>query len=320
MTKVHLIAGLTPPLKQLLDAGGIRSVEELAGQEPVALCQRLALLNRSLPGAGAPPAAEDVERWVRQARELVRAAAERAPLEVSRVPPAAAPAPAAPTSAERVAKAAPVAVRPVGAAAEPVRLRPADAPSKEAPRPQFRDFQAYEAGETGVAPLPRKAAEDEDEVEAALLRARQKPGGPVPRVVRRGVPHPRPYFLVFCSLIVLISRLLLLAVVVGTPVVLWFAFFVGDVSHLWSFLWIIAAWVVSGIFYLLFALRARCRVCTNQIFWSKRCFKNSKAHRLPGLGLVGSLALHALIFRWFRCMYCGTAIRLKFVADPERSK
>lgn len=200
------------------------------------------------------------------------------------------------------------------------RARSATLPPKSAPKKAFRNFDAYVSGETPVEPLPRNPAADEEEVDGALKRFNYKPGEPIPRLVRRGVPHPRPYYLAFCAMIVLIFRALMLTVIIGTPIVLWPAFARGDKQPLFQFLWVIGGWLLTGLLYLCFTLRARCRVCTNQIFWSKRCFKNQRAHRVPGLGFVASLALHALLFGWFRCMYCGTAIRLKFVADPEKSK
>jgi len=353
MTKLSLIPGLTPSTEQLLESCGIASAEDLARQGSAALCQRLTDLEARRRIEGPVPGAEELVRWIQAARNLVEGGAsapapavETTPrsladgvtapaVNLNQVPeavlvrrPAAAVAArdgavAAPRTVQEVVAAAPVAIRPLASPGPGGAGRfesGVEAPRKAAPRQQFRDFKAYEAGATGVEPLARKPAEDEEEVEASLRRAKYKAGEPIPRMVRRGVPHPRPFFLVFCSLIVLVWRLLMLAVVVGTPVVVWPAFAEGDTTHLWWFLWVIGAWLISCVFYLFFALRARCRVCTNQIFWSKRCFKNSKAHRIPGLGLVGSLALHALLFGWFRCMYCGTAIRLKFVADPERSK
>jgi hypothetical protein len=352
MTKLHLIAGITPALQHLLEAGGIASVEVLAQQEAGALSQRLKKLAKSHRGAG-PVSRDDLARLIALARTLVGGSGTARPeghglepgdlsVNLDRVPEAIAvtpkrsAVPAAPVATpSAMAAAAPaVPVRPaalVPPPATPAPARPAasieaEAPraaapvAKEPPKLKFRDFQDYEEGRIGVAPLPRRSADDEEAVQGALQRLNYKPGEPIPRGVRRGVPHPRPYYLVFCSLIVLATRLLTLAVIIGTPIVLWPAFMQGDKTHLITFLWVIGAWVVSGLLYLLFALRARCRVCTNHIFWSKRCFKNQKAHRLWGLGLVGSLALHALLFGWFRCMYCGTAIRLKFVADPERSR
>lgn len=347
MTQLSLIDGLEPSLENLLHRCGVHSAEELARQGSAALCLKLGRIDEDEPIEGGVPDALEVVRWIQLARNLVDGEASNpSPAVVSplakpvvrrledvpevvavRRPAAvvAAPLPVLPVPEavrnEAIAKAAPVVIRPLQMPTHEVMRRPAPEPvAKESTRQQFRDFQSYEAGEAGVDPLPRKPADDEEEVDASLRRMNGAPGAAVPRLVRRGVPHPRPYFLIFSALIVLSWRLLFLAVVVGTPVVLWPAFVLGDLSQLWWFLWVIVAWVVSCVFYLFFPLRARCRVCTNQFFWSKRCMKNNKAHRIPGLGLVGSAALHALLFGWFRCMYCGTAIRIKFSVDPERSR
>jgi hypothetical protein len=332
MTPLKLIAGNTPTLQRLLEAGGITSVEDLARHEPGALARHLASVSGGI-GPEAALTAADTARLIGLARKLLDSRPVDAvgrvavgPLTPDQVPeailvdvPKPKPAPAAPAAG----KPAVIPLRPASVSAPvPARVRsevPVPPPAP-APAMKFRGFDEYVAGETGLEPLPRKPSGDAEEVTEALKRFNYQPGEPVPRLVRRGVPHPRPYFLVFCSLIVIAWRLLTLAVIVGTPIVLWPAFARGDTGLLIPFLWVIGAWLFSGLFYLFFALRARCRVCTNQIFWSKRCFKNQKAHRVPGLGLVASLALHALLFGWFRCMYCGTAIRLKFVADPERAK
>lgn len=340
MTKLHLLAGISPPLQRLLESGGIESVEELARQDPGTLAPQISqwAKNQGITGSFS---VEEVGRLIKLAQRLLKGEASRGGTAVGRVAgdlevnldnvpeaiavrsPASAPAPVPaaaipvrPSSMPAAAPARPV----VDSLNDAARARAAEQVWKQVPKQKFRDFQEYAEGKTGVEPLPRKPGEDAEDVENSLKRFNYQPGEPVPRLVRRGVPHPRPYFLVFCSLIVLVSRVLMLAVIVGTPIVLWPAFVHGDKTHLITFLWVIGAWLLSCLFYLVFTLRARCRVCTNQIFWSKRCFKNQKAHRLWGLGLVGSLALHALLFGWFRCMYCGTAIRLKFVADPERSK
>jgi hypothetical protein len=348
MTKLSLIAGLEPSLENLLHRCGVHSAEDLARQGSAALCLKLGRIDEDEPVEGGVPDASEVVRWIQLARHLVDGETATPPLAVVsplakpvvrrledvpevkavRRPAAAAPTlvlPVLPVSEavrnEVIAKAAPVVIRPLQMPTHEVMRRPTPEPvAKESTRQQFRDFQSYEAGDAGVDPLLRKPADDEEEVDASLRRMSGDPGAAVPRLVRRGVPHPRPYFLIFCALIVLSWRLLFLAVLSGTPVVLWSAFVLGDLSQLWWFLWVIVAWIVSCVFYLFFPLRARCRVCTNQFFWSKRCMKHSKAHRIPGLGLVGSTALHALFFGWFRCMYCGTAIRIKFSVDPERSK
>jgi hypothetical protein len=168
---------------------------------------------------------------------------------------------------------------------------------------KFKDFTAYETGTRGIQPLPR----DHDGAHSRHVARRDDES----RRIRRGVPYPRPWLLTFGALMVILWRVLFLVVLVGTPLVLWPAFVGMETAALLQFLWVIGLWLVVSGFYLYLATRIRCRVCTNHIFFSKRCFKNVKAHRVPCFGLVGSLAVHALVFGWFRCMYCGTAIRVK---------
>jgi len=66
-----------------------------------------------------------------------------------------------------------------------------------------------------------------------------------------------------------------------------------------------------GIAYMIWGMPASCRICGQKIFVPRMCLKNSKAHRLPGLGHIIPVAIHILLFKWFRCTYCGTPVRLK---------
>jgi hypothetical protein len=66
-----------------------------------------------------------------------------------------------------------------------------------------------------------------------------------------------------------------------------------------------------GIAYLIFGLRGRCRVCGQGLFRHHPHLKNSKAHRVRGLGYIIPLCFHILLFHWFRCTHCGTPVRLK---------
>ena len=68
---------------------------------------------------------------------------------------------------------------------------------------------------------------------------------------------------------------------------------------------------VVGIFYLFFGLGGRCRICGQQLFVHRPHLKNTRAHRIPGLGYILPLCVHILLFRWFRCTHCGTPVRLK---------
>lgn len=351
MAQLTDIPGVNAEAEGLLHAAGVRSVEDLARVEEADLRQRLEGL-----GPAAPLDWAAVQGWAAEARRMAPPRMAAAPAQAKKVSlrrvnldevpeaivSAAAPKPAASMPDSGPAKnVAPLRTRTQKTrdefsarklAAEPPR--PA-APAPPAPLPEteptnlnrrevakeaFRDFSAYEAGEGGIAPLPKKLSADEEELEEMARRVPMKPGQKLPRSFKRGVPHPRPFFLLFSAVIVIIGRLLLLAMIIGVPVALYPAVTKGDHSWLWAMLWVVGAWLFFVVLYALFPLRARCRVCTNHIFFSKNCIKNSKAHRVPIIGMPSSLALHMLLFGWFRCMYCGTAIRIKFGADPERGR
>lgn len=68
---------------------------------------------------------------------------------------------------------------------------------------------------------------------------------------------------------------------------------------------------VFGIIYLIWGLHGSCRICGQKQFVPRMCLKNSKAHHVPGLGHIVPASFHMLVFKWFRCTYCGTPVRLK---------
>lgn len=132
--------------------------------------------------------------------------------------------------------------------------------------------------------------------------------GRLPRAVERGVPYPQPGRLAFTSFLVLINRFVLLATVIVLPLALYFdsTFFGLAVA-----LPIMVVFVVIGLMHFSATLRTRCRVCSCQFFRMRRCDKHRLAHNLPLMGYSVATALHLILFKWMRCMYCGTAIRLK---------
>jgi hypothetical protein len=68
---------------------------------------------------------------------------------------------------------------------------------------------------------------------------------------------------------------------------------------------------VVGIFYLIYGQSGTCRICGQKLFAHRAHLKNSKAHKIRGLGYILPLCIHILLFRWFRCTHCGTPVRLK---------
>jgi Domain of unknown function (DUF4332) len=68
---------------------------------------------------------------------------------------------------------------------------------------------------------------------------------------------------------------------------------------------------VLSVAWLIWGMSGSCRICGQKAFVPRRCLKNSKAHHLTGLGYIIPVAIHMLLFKWFRCSYCGTPVRLK---------
>ena len=126
----------------------------------------------------------------------------------------------------------------------------------------------------------------------------------------RGVLHPSSGKIrgaAFCSLFVQISMVVAL---IAIPWAVIHEYQSGDNMVFWvvglSILLLLAA-----LSYLIWGIGASCRVCGQRIFVPKKCLKNKKAHRIPLIGYIFPTALHALVYKWFYCIYCGTAVRLK---------
>lgn len=196
-------------------------------------------------------------------------------------------------------------------------------PRVENPPPVERE-QFRKTAELEPAAEAEEEGQEEATEEFVSKAVKLTSGEMLPRRVVRGVPHPRPWRVWFGALAVLFFRFALISLVLGSLVLLPMAFLSPESEegqrYMFILLGILLAWMVSGLLYLLIALPSRCRVCTNQLYVNKRCTKNAKAHSLWGFGLTGSLALHALLFGWFRCMYCGTAIRLRGANEKLRSR
>jgi hypothetical protein len=169
---------------------------------------------------------------------------------------------------------------------------------------KFVSFEKYEKGEIAVKPLEKLPG-----VESRQVQRLERPkflDGELSRRVERGVQYPLPGRVLFTSVVLLLFKLSLLLTVVGLTAIALLA--PENMAHV---LWLPASLVFFGILFVASANRTRCRICSCHMFYNRRCFKHQKAHRLFGLGHAGSAALHAILFKWLRCMYCGTAIRLR---------
>lgn len=127
----------------------------------------------------------------------------------------------------------------------------------------------------------------------------------------KGVPYSRPASIYLAALSTLVMSLLLVLNLVGVPALLLGRDYLGmDHLLLWA-LGLLAALLVSILCYLLFGMRARCMVCSQRLLMPKKCAKHKKAHHVRGMGYALPTAVQALLYKWFYCTYCGTAIRLR---------
>ena len=159
-----------------------------------------------------------------------------------------------------------------------------------------------------------KAATDDDRV--ALIRGPRmetnKGRSPRSRTYIRGVLHSHPVGLSIGAVLTLALGIMLPLAIASAGLLL--------LSGEWPerFGWV-PKWLLAfplslplfGIAYVIFAMRGSCRICGQKLFVPRLCLKNSKAHHVRGLGYIVPVSLHMLLFRWFRCTYCGTPVRLK---------
>jgi hypothetical protein len=168
-------------------------------------------------------------------------------------------------------------------------------------------------------PLPQrtpkvKASPAEDRI--ALLRAPRsetnKGRSPESRFYIRGVLHSHPVG-IYAGAFVTLLVMLLTPLSVASAVLLLLS---GEMPDRFSWVpgWLIVfplALPLVGICYLIWGLGGSCRICGQGLFRHRPHLKNSRAHRVPGLGYIFPLCIHILLFHWFRCTHCGTPVRLK---------
>lgn len=121
----------------------------------------------------------------------------------------------------------------------------------------------------------------------------------------RGVLHTDKETFRVSSVAFILFNLCMLAGIVLTPLVL-----VDKEKYSWA-VWSPLLFVLGIFIYLTLARKAGCPICNQKQYRPKACLKHKNAHHMPILGYMLPTALHALIFKWFRCIFCGTSVRLK---------
>ena len=294
---------------RLLEAVGFDDLNVLAQQDPDELRSRLVLANKEHQVFAKVPGEVVIAGWIENARQ-------------GKPPVGAAPAAAQPGAqmtpeqfAALAASAPAAAVAAPAPAAAAVPLSPMATPSS-APAPfdraKMKTFEDINEGRTAVRPLSRNSINEEGEAAGPMrMNAEEK----ISRRVIRGVEHHAPVALWFKFLTVLLARISFAVAIVWMMFVLYGRYTSdlepNELPFPTTFVIFLGITIVLGIASLIIGASTRCRICGVPNLMSRRCIKNSKAHPWFPLGHVGGTAVHALIFRWFRCMYCGTPVQLR---------
>jgi len=128
----------------------------------------------------------------------------------------------------------------------------------------------------------------------------------------RGLLHPHPIRLRIAAIITLTCQLLVVPAIAASILLLFST--LDPKLFPWIGPWLLVfplSLPVFGLLYLMVAVGMKCRVCTQRIFVPRHCLRHPKAHHITPFGYIFALALHLLVFSWFRCEYCGTGARLK---------
>lgn len=320
MPKIDAIPGLSPDHADLLGTAGYLDTTSLVKAGAAGAHAELLRAHATLGIQQAAPDLATVRGWVAAAEAL--GAGEPAPSADPRELPLAVP------LAGRVLR-----DRGISIAEVPPAILPDDSQAR-APRAVRRSPERGtqpDANSRQRVPLdPNKLRSVRDfkspeQLERERLAAERTPNNllktaraetnegvdPQSRRYVRGVLHPRP-------LRVLLGSLVTMGFVVWVPVsvVAVVLMMVDDLGSgiTWLPEWIFflpGALPVALLLYLLVGAGVKCRVCGQRLLAPKHCRKNHKAHHIRGLGHIVPLALHVLLFRWFRCTFCGTAVRLR---------
>lgn len=322
---LHKIPGIDSHGVELLQTVGVESLGTLSHSEPGVLLEEMEQANRHLELVESLPSIDDLVSWIEAAREIdgiegpplvtrLEGAVELVPIEAL---------PAVPVPPEAI-KSNNIRVAEVPEMTEFIskedlfeerfvetgEAKPVSVAVREiAPKVTVREGEekSDERGATKVEPLKRNAGFDIRKTATPELNAGKKMHS---RSYIRGVLHPTPGrvklggFFAFFTII-----LFPLNFVAGALVLTLFKDW-----EIGQKLWLLAvpgAFLFFGCFYLAISRPVKCRVCGQPLYSPKACRRNPKAHHIPLLGYILPTTVHLWIFHWFRCMYCGTSVRLK---------
>lgn len=167
---------------------------------------------------------------------------------------------------------------------------------------RIQDMETFRQSGSRIEPLVSASAND-------LTRSTKKETNagvdPNSRRFIKGVLHSRAGDFMVSTLAFLLFVALVISAFAITPLL-----FVDKEKYWWAMFAPLLAFL--GVFiYFAFTRRAMCPICNQRQYAIKRCLKHSKAHYWGPLGYMLPTAIHVVLFKWFRCIFCGTSVRLK---------
>lgn len=350
MMNLNTIPGIDKAALELLEAAGFSNAESLAKAGVDQLAKELDRANTILQIAKQAPDRASVEKWIASARNLSGVVVEGAPVELAapvnheisrRVismlghAPFAIPLPARVLVEHHLAVAdippaillnrhsgdlevrveervpAPKHGRPL-TPSNNVRIAETSGTRMEIDNSRIKSTDSLAGGTTRT--FTSKIAQDDERV--ALIR------GPRVETNRgldsssrryiRGVLHSHPITIGIGALATLILVTWLPAGILSAALLLLSAQVPAYFS--WVPKWLLVfplGLPLFGLAYLIWGVHGGCRICGQKMFVPRMCLKNTKAHHIRGLGHIIPVCFHMLLFKWFRCTYCGTPVRLK---------
>lgn len=349
MTNLSSIPGIGKSSLELLEAAGFPDAESLAKAGVDELAKELERANGILQIAKKAPARGSVEKWIASARDITGASSDVAAAvampvnyedspQVSRMlndAPYAIPLPAKILMDQQLAVgdippgillnrySGDLEVRVEDRVPAPKHGRPAVPSShvrmaEPAPSRLEIDTSRIKPIDALAGPKPRTITSKAENVDdrVALIRTPRvetnKGKNPNSRRYIRGVLHSHPFSLATGAFITLVLGVMLPAGIISAALLLLSTELPEKFG--WVPKWLLAfpvALPVLGLIYLIWGARGSCRICGQKLFVPRMCLKNTKAHHIRGLGHIVPLCFHILLFKWFRCTYCGTPVRLK---------
>ncbi len=349
MTNISRIPGIGKTSLELLEAAGFLDLESLAKAGVDELANELERANTILQITKRAPARSNLEKWISSARDLTGAIVDSSakstmPVNYELSPEVASMLTTAPFAIPlpaRILKDRALAVGDIPAAIflnrysgdlevkveekipKAPQVRPSTAANfvkiAEASPPRIEldstRFKTTDNMLPGTAKqITQQGSDDNDRV--ALIRGPRietnKGRNPQSPFYIRGVLHSHPISMAVGAAVTLILAVLLPLAIISSALLL-----LSDLKpeHFsWVSKWLLAfpfSLPVVGLAYLFFGLNGSCRICGQRQFVPRMCLKNSKAHHVRGLGYILPVSFHMLLFKWFRCTYCGTPVRLK---------